>query len=247
MQRLPTALPHRTELRSLKMRILFLALCLIATPAHAGTRATYLRPDGGSTIIEVADSGDARIGQANDVEYGLLVNGRFYMIEAGRDGTFVMSLNDIAEAAGLVLPREFGRLRKSLRALSAAESNLESDGTETVAGRPGYRFRMKHSDIVERLVVSDDPALRPVGAAMEGIAVASVAAMGALFGDEMSSEVIQHIRDMFARGAPLKTFDGWTLATVEDAEVPRDRVALPEMPLSADEVTQRLRTKRSGS
>lgn len=228
------------------MRILFLALCLISTPGHAGTRATYLRPDGGSTIIEVADSGDARIGQANDIEYGLLVNGRFYMIEAGQDRTSVMSLDDIARAAGLALPWEFGQ-RKSFRAISAAESNLESDGTETVAGRAGTRFRMKHSDILERLVVSDDPALRPVGAAMEGIAVASVAAMGTLFGDEMSSEVMPHIRDMFSRGAPLKTFDGWTLTTVEYAEIARDRVALPAVPLSADEVAQRLRTKRSGS
>ncbi|RYE70350.1 MAG: hypothetical protein EOP17_01010 [Rhizobiaceae bacterium] len=233
------------ELGSIMMRALFLALCVIAAPAHAGVRATYLRPDGGSTIIEVADSGDARIGQLNDDEYGLLVQGRFYMVEAGENRTAVMSLDDIATAAGMVLPRDFGRLRKSPRA-RPGESNLESDGAETVAGRVGSRFRMRHSDSAERLVVSDDPALRPVGAAMEGIAVASVAAMGTLFGDAMSSEVLPHIRDMFARGAPLKTFDGWTLTTVEDAEISRDRVALPGVPLSAEDVVLRLRTRRLG-
>lgn len=228
------------------MRRLFLILCLISTSAHAGTIATYLRPDGGNTIIEVADSGDARIGQADESEYGLLVDGRFYMVEVEEGRTSVMSLEDIAMAAGLVLPRRFGQAPNSSLARPAAESSLEADGTETVSGRLGKRFRMRHSDSAERLVVSEDPALRPVGAAMEGVAVASLTAMGALFGEEMGAEFMLHIRDMFARGTPLQTFDGWTLTTIEAAEIHPARMVLPEAPLSVQDVAQRLRMRRSG-
>lgn len=223
------------------MRHLFLVLILIAVPAQAGTRATYVRPDGGSTIIEVADNGDARIGPSDGAEYGLLVNGRFYMVEAAHGRTTVTRMEDIAAAAGLMLPPGFSEGLKSGKPPASTHTNLEADGTVTVEGRQGRRFKMKGDDKPDRLVVSDDPSLKPIGAAMEGVATASVASMAGLFGKEMAEELLPHIRDMFSRGTPLLTFDGWMLTKVEKADVRQDRVRLPGKPASLQEATRQMR------
>lgn len=227
------------------MRQLLPILMLIAFPAQAGARATYLRPDGGSTVIEVADNGDARIGPSDDAEYGLLVNGRFYMVETVHGRTTVTRMEDIAAAAGLLLPPGFNELLKSAKSLTPARSNLEADGSATIAGREGKGFKMRGAESPERMVVSDDPSLRPVGAAMEGIATASVASMAGLFGKEAAGELLSHIRDMFSRGTPLRTFDGWVLTTVEKADVRQDRVQLPGKPVSLEEATRQMRDARN--
>lgn len=227
------------------MHRLVLILILIAFPAHAGTKATYLRPDGGSTIIEIADNGDVRIGPSDDAEYGLLVNGRFYMVQTSSDRTTVTRIEDIIAAAGLLLPPGFNERSKSANSREPPHTNLEADGSATVAGREGRRFKMKGVHKPDRLVVSDDPSLQPVGAAMEGIATASVAAMTGFLGKETGEELLSHIRDMFLRGTPLLTFDGWTLTTVEKADVGRDRVRLPGKPLSLQEAARLLREARS--
>lgn len=226
------------------MRHLLLIFALLAAPAHAGTRATYVRPDGGRTVIEVADNGDARIGPSDGPEYGLLVGNRFYLVEAGQDGPAVTRMDDIAAAMGLMLPRGFNELLKPTRPGSVTKTELEADGTATIEGRTGRRFRMKHSDAPDRLVVSDDPSLRPVGAAMEGIAGASLLSMGAFFGREAAGDMLSHIRDMFSRGTPLLTFDGWTLTTVETAAIGQDRVKLPGKPLSPEAVAEHMARKR---
>jgi hypothetical protein len=204
-------------------------------------KATYVRPDGGRTIIEVADNGDARIGPSEGAEFGLLVNGRFYMVEAANGQSSVTKMEDIAAAAGLLLPSGFSEGLKSATLPKPAPTNLVADGSATIAGREGKRFRMKGAENADRLVVSEDPSLKPVGAAMEGIAVASVASTTGLFGTEMAEEMLPHIRDMFSRGTPLLTFDGWVLTTVENAEVAADRVRLPSKPISLQEATRRLR------
>jgi hypothetical protein len=229
------------------MRRFLPLLALIALPAHAGTKATYLRPDGGSTIIEVADNGDARIGPSDDAEYGLLVKGRFYMVEKAQGRTTVTRMEDIAAAAGLSLPPGFNEQLKSAKSSPSALTNLEPDGSATVAGRVGKRYKMKGSGgTSDRLVVSDDPALKPVGAAMEGIATASVASMAGLFGKGMGEDLLPHIRDMFSRGTPLQTFDGWVLTKVEKADVSQGRVQLPAKPLSVQEATRQMREAHKG-
>ena len=226
------------------MRHLLLIFALITAPAYGGTRATYVRPDGGSTIIEVADNGDARIGPSDGAEYGLLVSNRFYMVEAGQNGPTVIRMEDTAAAMGLMLPRGFNELLKPANPGSVTMTELEADGTATIEGRTGRRFRMKHSDDSDRLVVSDDPSLRPIGAAMEGIAGASLLSMEAFFGSEAASDMLSHVRDMFSRGTPLLTFEGWTLTTVETAEIGQNRVRLPGKPLSLEAVAEHIRKRR---
>jgi len=227
------------------MRRLLTLLIVMASPAQAGTKATYVRPDGGSTIIEVADNGDARIGPSDGADFGLLVNGRFYMVETGRGQTTVIRMEDIAAAAGLLLPPGLSKGLKSASASAPARTDLEADGSATVAGRPGRRYRMKGADQPDRLVASDDPSLRPVGAAMEGIAVASAAAMASMFGKEAATDLLLHIRDMFSRGTPLRTFDGWVLTSVQKADIRQDRVSLPAAPLSFPEARRHLQEART--
>lgn len=223
------------------MRSLVLILLSVACPAQAGTKATYLRPDGGSTIVEVADNGDARIGPSDGTDFGLLVNGQFYMVQSGHDRSTVTRMEDIAAAAGLLLPPGFSERLKSADAHTPKHTNLEADGLATVAGRQGKRFKMRGSDSTDRLVVSDDASLKPVGAAMEGVANASVASMAVLFGKEVGEDLLPHIRDMFSRGTPLLTFDGWVLTTAEKADVSQDRVRLPGRPVSLQEASQQMR------
>jgi hypothetical protein len=132
-------------------------------------------------------------------------------------------MEDIAAAAGLLLPPGFSERLKSADAHTPKHTNLEADGLATIAGRQGKRFKMKGSDSTDRLVVSDDASLKPVGAAMEGVANASVASMAVLFGKEVGEDLLPHIRDMFSRGTPLLTFDGWVLTSAEKADVSQDR------------------------
>lgn len=107
------------------MRRLFPILMLIAFPAHAGTKATYLRPDGGSTIVEIADNGDARIGPSDGADYGLLINGRFYLVQTSADRTTVTRVEDIMAAAGLLLPP---RLNERSKSASSREGTVKQTG-----------------------------------------------------------------------------------------------------------------------
>lgn len=222
------------------MRAFILLLLSIASPAHAGTKATYLRPDGGSTVVEIADNGDARIGPSDDAVYGLLVNGQFYMVQSAHDRPIATRMEDIAAAAGLLLPQGFSEALKSADTLAPVHTGLEADGSTTIAGREGKRFKMKGADSPDRLVVSEDASLKPVGAAMEGIATASVASMAALLGKDMAKQLLLHIRDMFSRGTPLLTFDGWVLTTVEKEDIGEDRVRLPGKAVSLQKATRQM-------
>lgn len=52
-----------------------------ATTAQAGLRAIYFDASKSKQlIIEVADNGDARIGEADSADYGLLIGGKFLMV-----------------------------------------------------------------------------------------------------------------------------------------------------------------------
>ncbi|SFS05833.1 hypothetical protein [Sphingomonas jatrophae] len=231
--------PFRTSVRLLPL------LLSLAAPALAGTRATYVGQDGGRVIVEVADNGDARVGTPGAEDYGLLVGGRFHVVGL-RDGRLTVArAEDVATAIGRVVPPIFAR-RPSSPAQTPAQK-IEPDGIADVAGRPGRRFRVSPRPAgQDRLVVSDDPALKPVGAALEGFSTAALLPMAVLLGPAAATTT-RDIQAMFALGTPLETPDGLTLTAVDTVDVPAERVRLPAPPISLETLEADLRAGLIGA
>lgn len=229
------------------MRNLPLLLVALATaaPAQAGLRATYVSPGASRPlIVEVADNGDARIGEAGADEYGLLVGGEFYMV-GGKPGAWTVArTTDIARAVDATVGPTFG---DSLTGAARPAAGIRSTpaGARTVGGRRGTAYAVagldheKPATTVE-VVVSDEAALRPVGRALEGFMNAALIPGAPLLGSG-AAELVAETRTIFALGTPLSSEGRFTLQSAETAPVPPARVALPDQPDTYETLVTKMR------
>lgn len=220
---------------------------LLATPGEAGTRATYVGQDGKRLVVEVTDAGDARIGEEGASDYGVLTGGRFHVVGAGAGGRSVARIEDVADAIDAVVTPIFnGLLAGPPRA--SARLRIEARGPTEVAGVAGSRFAVSGLDRrdpakVEEYVLSTDPRLAPVGAALEGFMNAAVLPGAALLG-RPAADLVADTRAIFARGTPLAAGARIRLERIETADVPVARVALPAPPIDRDRLIEAMRAAR---
>jgi hypothetical protein len=228
------------------MRLLLALLCLcIAAPAQAGQRAVYSSTDK-ELVIEVADNGNAIVRQEDPNEYGILRDGRFY-VASRKDGAWrVASIEDTAAAFDQVLPPIFGKLFGALATADQGSTlRIEPRGKRTVAGREGQEFAVygmdeETPDAPQLFVLSKDPALAPVGKAIEQFLVSTMVAMRPLLG-EMAAAMAADIRAIFAHGTPLRAADRFQLVSLAEADVPDSAVALPAEPMTVAEIVAEMR------
>ena len=83
--------------------------------------------------------------------------------------------------------------------------------------------------------MSNEPALQPVGHAMEQFIIATIVPIGALIGDA-AAEMVADTRAIFAKGAPLDLGGRFVLVSFEPAEVTQETVTLPAKPQSVAEI-----------
>jgi hypothetical protein len=200
----------------------------IATPALAGSKATYEGLDGPPLLIEVADNGDARIGATGKADaYGLLIGEEFYLV-SHEDGSWkVARIADQAAAFDRVLPPIFRTI-------------FGAAGGRTVAGVPGEVYTMTGLDPekpaeTSEMVVTQDPRLAPAGRALAGFNDAMMVMMRPLIGEMAASEIAQN-HATAALGTPLDVKGGVHLTAFAVAAVDPARLALPAKPQTVDQI-----------
>ncbi|TVV73186.1 hypothetical protein [Sphingomonas solaris] len=225
---------------------------LAAAPATAGVRATYATPgEANPLVVEVADNGDARVGEAGGDDYGLLVGGQFYMV-GGKPGEWTVArIADIARAIdGTLGPTLGGAIFGDVLAAAgppAPKATIRStaQGSRTVGGQRGTVYAVagldhEKPDATIEVVASDDPALRPVGRALEGFMNAAMIPAAPLLGAG-AGELIAETRVIFALGTPLSSAGRFTLQKVEQGTIPPARVALPDAPVTYETLLTKMR------
>jgi len=214
---------------------------LAASPAPAGTRATYSgHADPKELVVEIADSGGAaRISVPGRDDYGLMLGDQFYLVKL-RDGKpQVARVADVAAALDRVMPPVFKNLFGAMGgALKANPLNAVRSGSKTVAGISGEVWLVKglddeKPDAATEMVVSRDPALAPVGRALAAFLESSIVMMRPLIGSG-AAVMVQQNRQLFALGTPIASADRLTLTRMESVDEPADRFVLPAKPATVD-------------
>lgn len=229
------------------MRLLLgLAGLFLATPAFADTTAVYAYP--GDTVIltvDIASNGDMRLSMSGKVveearpklpaarqadldKYGLIVrDGQAYVIQAGRSGELAVFRQDDMNRA--IREAE----ERHLNVVPEVEDDrpaLVEQGIAVINGRTGRAYYRADST-TPMVVVSADPDLAELAAAMRRQFASREHGMGVIGLPNTTSP----LRAALAQGAPI-SFAGLTLRSVRHDPIPAARFALPQAPLSLEEV-----------
>lgn len=218
----------------------FLALAAAAaSPAHAQLTATYVSKNGGGTEmnvkLEIAANGDLRANTADMKVPGLYlmkIGARTYFIIPEAAGPVVA---DVADMGAAIQEQLKGTGVDLCAGLSQAPSSprLVSRGTVTVAGRSGEAFGQEgRSASPPDVVISRDPALAPLGAAMAAQFRASLTLLG-----ECASTfpIFVQMQGLLESGAPL-IFGPVRLGSVSTGPIDPARFVLPAAPASREQV-----------
>jgi hypothetical protein len=84
-------------------------------------------------------------------------------------------------------------------------------------------------------VISEDPALKPVGRAMEQFMNAAVVP-AAVFIGPAAAEIVAETHQIFALGTPLDAGGRFKLEAVETVDVPAEALKLPGKLKTVDEI-----------
>jgi hypothetical protein len=225
---------------------LFAAALGLCPPAIAGTHVTYAgeTPDRAMTI-EVADNGDARISDGQSDDYGLMLGGHFYIVGHQDGAVRVVRIEDVAAAIDQVLPPVFKGVLSGARPAPPKAFRAVQKGTRTVAGQAGtvyaiYGLDDTKPEAAQDFVVSDDPALKPVGAVLEQFMNAAIVPAAPLLGSATAA-IIASTRAVFALGTPLDAGGRFRLTSLVTADVPPDRLALPAQPETVETLVSEMR------
>ncbi|MDB5697564.1 MAG: hypothetical protein JWN69_368 [Alphaproteobacteria bacterium] len=219
--------------------VLLFWLAIAAQPAFAGQRAVYAEPDGKKVTIEVADNGFARISDDPD-QYGIWRDGQYYLVTRDHGHLSVARIEDLASAIDQVVPPIFKTIFQAAGSAPPAGLRIEAKGRRTIAGHDGQVYAVRgidrdKPDETTEFVMSSDPALQPVGRAMEQFTIGTIVPLGTLVGD-LAAEMVADARAIFAKGAPLDLGGHFTLVSFEAADVSAETMNLPAKPQTVAEI-----------
>jgi len=228
--------------RDVRIAIAIIAIAAFGGGADAGLRAVYRDAGKAKQLqIEVQDNGDARIAEAGSDDYGLLIGGEFYVIDVEDGKATVARLRDIAAAIDKVLPPIFkGLFDKAAAATPPGHLTVEPAGAGSAGGREGRVYHVKGLDDSEPgkttdFLISADPELKPIGAALEQFMNAALVPAAPLIG-KAAAEMIVQTRTIFALGTPIDVGGRFRLDSVAKAELPADRFKLPAPAQTVDQL-----------
>lgn len=225
-----------------------LALASVAgAPARADLTATYRSTMAGVDMamkVEVAANGNLRADMNSPGLYLIKREGRTYLITPGPDRPVVEDVEDVGAAVQEELTRMDPHFCDRMSGAAAESSfSLVSKGTFTVAGRPGEAFSTpSRTATLPVVVISHDPALAPLGAAM---AAQFRISMGLMERCASGTPMFAQMQRLLDSGTPLK-FGPMQLEKVESGTVDPARFVLPAAPATREQV-RALITRRSGA
>jgi hypothetical protein len=227
--------------RMMKIGLGTLAVLAFAGHAEAGLRAVYFdAAKSGQLMIEVADNGDARIGEADSSDYGLLLGGHFYIVGGQQGAPMVARIEDVGAAVDRVVPPIFHDLLKSPSTASRLPTHLraEAGAEQKVGGYGGRLYHVRGLDSadpqkVADYVISSDPALAPVGRVLEQFMNAALVPAAVMMGPAIP-ELIGETREIFALGTPIDVGGRFRLDHVDRVDIAPGRLALPAEPATVD-------------
>ncbi|ATE67064.1 hypothetical protein COO09_06290 [Rhizorhabdus dicambivorans] len=217
-------------------------MLLAANPAAAGLRAVYIDVAKAKQLqIDVYDNGDARIAEVGNEDYGLLIGGEFYIVDIEGGKPTVARLNDVATAMDRVLPPIFkGLFDMAADKTPRAELKIEPGEAGSAGGREGRVYHVRGLDSAKPekatdYLISADPDLKPVGAALEAFMNAAIVPAAPLIGAG-AAELIAETRTIFALGTPIDVGGRFRLNLAGKAAFPAAYFRLPTRPQSVDQL-----------
>lgn len=228
--------------RVLRFSIIGAATLLATSAAEAGLRAIYIDVRQSKQLqIDVHDNGDARIGEVGTEDYGLLIGGEFFIVDVEGGKPTVARLKDVANAIDQVLPPIFkGLFDKAGAAMHADHLKIEPDGRGEAGGRKGRIYHVRGLDSTQPdkptdYLISDDPDLKPVGAALEAFMNAAMVPAAPLIGAG-ATELIAETRTIFALGTPIDVGGRFRLNLAGKAAFPAAFFRLPAQPRTVEQL-----------
>lgn len=210
-----------------------------AAPAHADLTATYVAVNGTLDFkmkVEVAANGDLRTDMFVAGPYMIKREGRVYFVAPNPAAPVVQDVEDV----GAVMQEELGRMNRHFcddLQRAPAFPSMVSRGTVTIAGRAGEAYgHDRHAGSRPEVVISRDPALAPLGAAMAAQFRLSMTMMGPCASKVPMFAQMQALLDS---GAPLQ-FGPMRLDTVETGPIDPARFVLPAAPETREQVRARM-------
>jgi hypothetical protein len=222
-----------------------LAMTCATTPAMADATARY-RISGAQTIlIEASDDGHGRFtpeGESAEGGYAVFTPDDSFLVFTEGGVTRVMRFADFRAVLDAMVERALAQVGGAGAAdtpepapvpVPAAEARLVASGKSEVSGRSGtlYRDRAAVGNLGD-LVISDDPALAPVGRVF-----AKVMLETPMFGDQIgggAADWKEELAALLNRGAALRLGE-ITMESVTSDAIPAARFALPSAPISREE------------
>jgi hypothetical protein len=222
----------------------FLALAAIAsTPAHADLTATYVAINPGVHLTikaEVAANGDLRAEMNNPGLYLIERQGHSYFVVPDPAGSVVEDTADVDAVMREQLAKLDAHFCDQIAKMPAGK--LVSRGAMTVSGRTGEAYAMESRPASgPDVVISHDPALAPLGAAMAAQFRQSATLMGPCWA---SAPMVAQMQALLESGAPLQ-FGPMRLDTVETGPIDPARFVLPAAPATRDQVRALMNRPRS--
>ena len=224
--------------RTFALSIIATALLSVAGVAQAGLRAVYVDVRQAKQLqIDVHDNGDARISEAGNEDYGLLIGGDFYIVDVESGKPTVARLKDVANAIDQVLPPIFkGLLDKPGNAMPKGDLKIEAGEEGDAGGRKGrmyhvYGLDSTQPDKATDYLISGDADLKPVGIALEQFMNAALVPAAPLIG-EGATQLITETRAIFALGTPIDVAGRFRLNMAGKAAFPAAYFRLPAPPQS---------------
>lgn len=224
------------------------AMLLFPATAFADQTVVYRGQDGKDLTLEIADSGAVHVSGPVVGQDAVILDGELYLVDSTQPSPRVMRIRDLAAA----MEETVGPLFKGLFD-AAAKSDpkpdtalvIEPDGTATVAGFVGERYRVRglddsRPDQPVEWVASRDPTLVPAGKAMQQFIEATMV-MAAPFLGDAAAGMIGEMRQAFALGTPLKAGGKFELVSLKAGGLDAARFTLPAAPVSVADIVREMK------
>ncbi|HEY5723101.1 MAG TPA: hypothetical protein VIT45_12340 [Allosphingosinicella sp.] len=228
-----------------------LAFAFAPAAAIADATARYRIPGGQEILIEASDDGHGRFtpeGEGAKGGYAVFTPDDSFLIFPDDGVTRVMRFADFRAALDAMIAKSLAQIGGAEAVdtpdpapTASAEARMAAAGRSEVNGRSGtlYRDRAAAANMGE-IVISDDPALAPVGRVF-----AKAMLETPMFGDLIGGAASDWKRELAAlldKGAPLRLSEIDMVSATSD-KIPAERFALPSAPISRAEF-ERLVLKR---